>query len=238
MRSMINEAKLTKRYNTGDYEFEEYTLGAVVDEKESGAEVLSELKAQINDAFVGKTAETKTETKTEKKSGKKDKKEEKKNATSKTSSTDDENTDDEDSSNEDDSVDGESNQDDETTDGEDGNDSDDSSDDAEDDGDGEEDAPASKGKSGKGGKTEEGKGGKKFKKKPQNYNRGIEQHKEIFSGVLRSVSPDWKKSDDLKAKAKKASESMEGVSFLDEAGEVLPAFKDSVKKLMALKKSK
>lgn len=243
MRSMINEAKLTKRYNTGDYEFEEYTLGAVVDEKESGAEVLTELKAQINNAFVG---EAKPETKAEKKSAKTEKKEEKKNGkstNSKTSTANNKASDDEDSSDEDSGDADESDSDDETTDGEDSDGDDNSSDDSED-GDDEDsgstkDTKASKGKSAKSGQAEEGKSGKsKFKKKPQSYNRGIEQHKEIFSGVLRSVSPDWKKSDELKVKAKKASESLENEPFLDEAGEVLESFKAMVRNHMKVKSKK
>lgn len=80
------------------------------------------------------------------------------------------------------------------------------------------------------------KGGKKFKKKPQSYSRASEQHKEIFSSVVKSIAPEWKKSDDLKKKAKDASQSMEGKDFLDDSGEVLSEFKDAVKKLLTGKK--
>ena len=51
----VTEAKFTRRFNTGDYEHEEYTLTAQVEGKESGAEVLSALKAEVNDAFIGET---------------------------------------------------------------------------------------------------------------------------------------------------------------------------------------
>ena len=236
MKSMINEAKLTKRYNTGEYEFEEYSLGAVVDERESGVQVLKELKLQINEAFTGEKsteAAAEPETKTEKKADKKAKKEKKKDA--KPSDSDDDadgsESESEDASNDDD----ESVADDEASDDAASDDSDGESDDSSED-ESEEDAkPAKKGK-GKEEPAAKEKGKGKFKKKPQVYNRGIEQHKEIFSGLLRSVSPDWKKSDKTKALAKNTSAEMEGENFLDENGEVLAEFKAAVVKHMKSKK--
>lgn len=210
MRSCINEAKITKRYNTGDYEFEEYTLGAIVDEKESGAEVLQELKKQINEAFTGSVSTEKP-----KQDKKESKKEEKKNATAKTSNVDDGSDDDEDAAIEVPANDDEGTEDDEAAVNEDNDGGDDSSDDAED----EEAEEVAK-------PVKEKKGG--HKKKPQNYNRSIEQHKEIFSGILKSVAPEWKKTDASKAKAKSASESMEGLPFLDDEGNVLESFKTKV----------
>ena len=240
MRSMVTEAKYTKRYNTGEFEFEELTLGAVVDEKDSGADVLKELKKQIHEAFTGEAAAEEP-----KPSAKKaDKKEEKKNGKAKPDSSNDEDADDESSEEETSGDDGESDQDDETTDSEDGNDSDDSSDESESDDsedgeedDGEEDSKSSKSGSSKSGKSSTEKAGKKkFVKKPQAYDRGIEQHKEIFSKLVGSVAPDWKKSDASKALAKKTSEALEGTPFLDENGEVVAEFKAEVKKRMAAKK--
>lgn len=76
---------------------------------------------------------------------------------------------------------------------------------------------------------------KKFKKTPQKYQRDNDAHKDIFGGLLKAVAPDWKKSDEGKAKAKKASMKMEGKEFLNEDGEVLPAFKAEVKKLLGKK---
>lgn len=234
----VVDAKFTRRFVIADYEHEEYTLSAQVEGKETGAQVLTALKEEVLAAYSGEEKETKPA-----KAAKETK--EKKNGTKpKTSPVDDENTDDEDSTDEDAGTDGEGDQDDEAADGEDGDDGDDSSDDSEgDEGeDGEDDeakAPV-KGKAasaGKGSKAAEKEAPKKaFRKKPQSYNRGIEQHKEIFSGLLRTVAPDWKKSDATKAKAKKASEVMEGKEFLDENGEVLATFKAEVKKLMAVKK--
>ena len=72
----------------------------------------------------------------------------------------------------------------------------------------------------------------KFKKKPQTYLRSNETHKEIFSNVLKTVAPDWKKTTESKAKAKAASQKLEGEEFLDENGEVLATFKAAVKKAM------
>ena len=233
MKSVVNDAKFTKRFVTGDYQFEEYTLGAVVDERESGVQVLRELKLQVNEAFSagsGAAAADAAEEQEEKPATKKGKK----NAKSKTSASDDKANDDEDSSSEDAESDGESDQDDDAADASDGDDGDDSSDDSSaDDADGddaEEDAEEDAKKAAK------AKGPKKFKAKPQVYSRSIEQHKELFSGVLRSVMPDWKKSEKTKALAKEASAAMDGEDFLDAEGNVVPEFEAQVKKLMKVKK--
>lgn len=219
MKSMINEAKVTKRFNLGDYQHEEYTLGAIVDEKDSGAEVLAELKKQILEAYSGEVSSEEEQPK---------KKEEKKNGKPKASPVASEDDSDEDVSEEDAGDDGESSENDEAADGEadDNNDSD-----AEDsDSDSDESDDAEKPKASQKGSKKDGK--KKFRTKAQTYNRSIEQHKEIFSGVLRSVSPDWKKSDKTKALAKKASTELEGENFLDENGEVVESFKSQVAKIM------
>ena len=236
----IYEAKYTRRFKTGEYEYEDFTLTATV-ESESGVEALTTMKGEVLEAFTGDaTTETKPAKGGKAKPAKKGKKNAKPNDDDETDNSDDEDIDDADSESEDAGVDGEGDSDDEATDDEDGDDSDDSSDDDED----AAEAPvsgkkssgkkavAAKGKStGKSFEKETAK--KTFRKKPQNYNRTIEQHKEIFSGVLRSVAPDWKKNEASKKKAKLASEKMEGVEFLDENGEVVPAFKVAVKKLMA-----
>lgn len=73
------------------------------------------------------------------------------------------------------------------------------------------------------------------KKKPQVYDRESDTHKEIFSTVLKGVSPNWKKDAKLKAKAKSASVKLEGADFLDAEGEVLASFKQSVKKHLGSK---
>lgn len=126
-------------------------------------------------------------------------------------------------------------------------DTEDEDDDA-DDGDEEEKQPGKKGKKpnkkspqstagAKAGKAKSApaKGKKTFKKKPQSYARDNDTHKEIFSGVLKAVKADWKKSAALKKRAKDASVKLEGKDFLDAEGEVLTSFKQSVKKLMAAK---
>lgn len=77
---------------------------------------------------------------------------------------------------------------------------------------------------------------KASKKKAQTYSRSSEQHKEILSTVLKAVAPDWKKTEEGKANAKKTSMEMEGEEFLDENGEVLESFKSQVKKMMSKKK--
>lgn len=229
MKSVVTEARLVKRYSTGDYEFEQYELNATVDGKESGAEVLAELKKQINDAFAGnakKTEEPKT------------KKGKKANGKGKSSTVSDEDESDDDSAEEADDDEVESSDDDEAADDEDGDSSDDSSEDSEEDDESEsedeEDEPKpAKGKGNKGGKV-----GSKTKPKAQNYNREVEEHKSLFSSILRSVAPQWNKSDESKAKAKKVSAAMNGKPFLDADGEVLDSFTSEVKKLMSPKKAK
>lgn len=79
-------------------------------------------------------------------------------------------------------------------------------------------------------------GKKKFKSKAQSYARDNDTHKEIFSGVLKAVAPQWKKDAASKKRAKDASVKLEGSDFLDAEGEVLASFKQSVKKHMSVKK--
>ena len=81
----------------------------------------------------------------------------------------------------------------------------------------------------------ETKSAKKLKTKAQPYVRIDSTHKELFSGLLKSVAPDWKKSDKSKAKGKEISKKMDGKDFLDADGEVLKEFKAEVKKLWAKK---
>lgn len=248
MKSHINEARFTKRIPTDTYAYEEYSLGAVVDATESGDDVLIEMRRQVSAAFAADLVEATERKEKPKKADKKTaKKEEKKDGKSKSKASaavDEEEvgaTDEEDDTDND----AESLADDETADDNTEDDSDDSSDDSEDSEDGEdsdveeEETKPAKGKTGsssKGDKSDkEEKGKKGFKKKPQVYTRGIDQHREIFSRVLRSVSPTWKESDVLKARAKKVSEALEGEKFLDENGEVLPEFKAEVKKRMTAK---
>ena len=224
----ITEAKLTKRFKTGEYEHEEYALSADVESK-SGAAALQYLREQILEAFSGEVTSTKEEKpKAAKKAAKK---EEKKNA-KQANPVNDEESDDEATSSEDSGDADEGAENDEATDSKDRDDSDDSADDGEsDEADSEEAKPAKSSKASSSKPSAE-KGKKSFKKKPQAYDRSIEQHKDIFSGVVRSVSPDWKKSDELKARAKKSSEEMEGENFLDENGEVYPTFRTMVARLM------
>lgn len=77
---------------------------------------------------------------------------------------------------------------------------------------------------------------KSFKPKPQVYDRENDTHKEIFSGLLKSLSPNWKKDSKLKIQAKNASVKLEGEEFLDHEGEVLEAFKGSVREFLGAKK--
>ncbi len=220
------EVTYTRRFKTGDYEHEEYTVNARVEEGEAAGDALIDAKSEVIKAF---TSEAKPTEQPAVKPAKQPKgKKEKKNARdNEASSSDNEDANNEDSELENPSNDVEGAEDDEAADDSDSDNNDDSSDDSEesvDEAASEPEAPP---------KKEKASGGKKgFKKKPQAYNRSIEQHKEIFSGVLKSVNPDWKKSEASKLKAKQVSQQMESNAFLDENGEVLPEFTAKVKKLM------
>lgn len=242
----IVSAKFERKFNLGDYEYKILGLEARVDEGDKGAEVLSALEEDVVAAFTGNPAQQ-TEVVQPAKPGRKrkPKKGEEENAEptdGEASASDNEDAHDQDSESENAGNDGESDQDDESSDGEDRDDSDDSSDSGEegegdsgDEGGGEPEA-SPKGKGKKGSKKDGG--GKKsgFRKKPQAYDRSVEQHKEIFSGILKSVNPDWKKTEASKLKAKSVSEKMAGKNFLNDDGEVLPEFTAEVKKLLAAKK--
>jgi hypothetical protein len=74
---------------------------------------------------------------------------------------------------------------------------------------------------------------KKFKPKTQAYDRENETHKKIFTEILKEVAPDWKKTAESKAQAKRVSIVMVGEEFLDDIGEVISSFKKQVKELMS-----
>lgn len=234
----VNEIKVTKRITTGEYQFEEVTV-CLESGYESDVDVVNCIAQTKKEIVDGLAKEIK-----EKKEGK--------NANSKTNTSKVNGKDGKDSSKKNEGSDDEGAEDDETSKSEASDDdngesegSESGEESGEDEG-SEETEETTKGKSGKGkgeskGKADsketsagkdQGKEGRKFKKKPQHYDRSIEQHKEIFSGVLRSVAPDWKKSEESKKKAKKVSEAVEGEPFLDENGEVLADFKAKVKKQM------
>lgn len=222
------EAKFSQRFKTGEYEFAEYSVTVDLEEGESIIEALQSLSSDVGLAHSGDAPPTKV-----KKARKKPKQEEENDE----SASDDESAENSDSDSESESDEG--SEDGDATDADSSDDGDDSSgesEDGDDDGEADEGSPRSKKtKSGKG--KAEGKGSKKvFKKKPQKYARSLEAHKEIFSSILKEVSPKWKSTDASKALAKSVSQKMEGKDFLDENGEVVSEFKAAVKKLMAAKK--
>lgn len=186
-------AKFVRKYNVGQYESEEYTLEANIDEGENAIDVLKALKAEVAAAHAGEEAPEKEE---EKPAAKKAK------AKKEAPPVEEDDSDDDDSDDDDDK----------------------------------EEEPVEKKSKLAPVKSPAAPTKKGFKKKPQSYNRDNEQHKEIFSTLLKEVAPEWKKSDAGKAKAKTSSVKMVGKDFLDSSGEVLSSFKAEVKKLMAAKK--
>jgi cobalamin biosynthesis protein CobT len=226
MKSVITEAKVTVRINTGDFNYEEGTLAANVQSGEDGVKVLRELKLQINEGLGAKgTVEEENEELTKKKAGKNGKP----SKQSKSNTINDEDESEEDTSEDDSGADDESDEDNETSDSEDSDDVDSDADESDED-EVEEEKPAKKGSS-------SSKGGKKTRQKgPEEYNRDLEQHKEVFGGIVRSINPDYRKSDKLKALVKTISTELEGEPFLDENGEVLSSFSKEVAKRMKGKK--
>jgi len=153
-----NTVTYTRRYNTGNFEFEEYTLQATVEENEVTANVIAQLQADVEVAKTRVAAVAPTKSAAKKKKPVVTVEEE------------------------------------------------------------EEVLPVA-------AKAEKK---KKFKSKPQVYQRTNDTHKEIFSGVLTKVFPTWKTDAKTRSEAKKVSKAMEGIEFLDEAGTVLPKFEEKL----------
>lgn len=230
----LTDAKFVKRIKTGEYEHEEYVLGANLDDGDNGSEALLSMKGEVEAAIAGESSSASGQAapgkKKKPKAGKKPAKQEDEDE----SASDDESAEDPNEDSDDEGA--ESGEDGDGADADDSSDGDDS--DAEEDADGEaeeDEKPAKKGS--KGSKpAAESKGKKGFKKKPQKYARSLEAHKEIFSAILKEVAPNWKKTDASKALAKSVSQKLEGKDFLDDNGEVASDFKALVKKHMASKK--
>lgn len=215
--SKVTEAKYTHRYNLGEYNYEEYTLTAVAEDRDTGSGLLLELKEEVNKAHAGEATEAETKTEKKDKTTK-----EKKNGKRKSTDSDDETESKEAAEDDASESDDEGDSDNEASDGEAGDDANDSTEEGEAEGDEQEEEEQPKKVAGKKG----------FKKKPQHYDRKVEAHKEKLSGLLKSVSPNWNKTDAGKAAAKSASKELEGEPFLDENGEILDSFKSKLKKLM------
>jgi hypothetical protein len=194
------EVKYNRRYKTGDYEHEDFTVTAVLDKGDDVVATFGELRADIAKAFAAEVGEPEAEevpaATAPGKKNKKAKEEEPEEVEEEDPEETPEDPEEEESEEE------ETEEEEEETE--------------------EEEAPPAK-------------TGKKFKKKPQVYNRASEAHKEIFSKMLAGISPGWNKKEDVKARAGKASKDMEGQEFLDEEGNVLDSFSNSVKKLMKKK---
>ncbi len=208
----VSEVKFARKFNEGNYESKDYSITAVLDEDDVVAEVFKELDKEITAAHSGETTEGEEENANEGNTtrglGKTARKD------PKDDSGEDENEKEEES-------------------GEEVGKGTDELEEMENEA--EEETPKKPVKPAAAKPAAE-KAGKKFKVKAQVYQRGNDAHKEIFSGILKEVAPNWKKDDKSKAKAKTASTELEGEDFLDAEGEVLATFKQSVKKFMGAKK--
>jgi hypothetical protein len=218
----VTEAKFTRRYNVGQYEHEEFTVTAMLDDKDDVVETLTILKTDVEAAHKGEGSSSlsdergqdKDETNEETNSGKAGKKSSKsatmtrgkgsKATTTETESeTQDETSDEDDGEDQEDGDDGE-----ETIDDEEGNE--------------EEEKKSSK-------KATQSPGKKSLKKKGSPYSRSNETHKSLLAKEFRKHFPDWKENAKREAKAKKFSRDMDGKDFLDGEGEIVPEFVKALK---------
>lgn len=219
----VTEAKFTRRYNVGQYEHEEFTVTAMLDDKDDVVETLTILKADVESAHKGEAsadssqepgreeAETSEETKPAK-AGKKSNpkstttrgKESKATTTETESEIQDETSDEDDGEDQEAGDDGEE----ETIDDEEGNEE-------------EEEKPSKK--------ATQSPGKKPLKKKGSPYSRSNETHKSLLAKEFRKHFPDWKENAKREAKAKKFSRDSDGKDFLDGEGNIIPEFVKALK---------
>lgn len=224
----MRKVNFTRRYTTDvSYEYEEYTVSTEVEDGDDIRSVMAALKADVEAAHLGESsstddAGTDEEELPEEESDKKPSKKSKRSRTTTRGKESEEAEDGTDPEEETEETDDDTGSETETE--------DDAGEEAE------EEAPPKKSakKSGSTGssKADASPPKKAFKKKPQVYQRANETHKDLFGTVLRKVAPNWKKSFESKAHAKKVSKNLEGVEFLDENGKVLASFEADVKKQM------
>ncbi len=218
----ITEVKFGRKFNTGNYESEEYVVTALVDEDESVSNVFTTLKQEVEAAHSGQ--QITTTDKAEEDEVDEDPVASKSTKAKSKSAKGDDSADAEE-------IGGEEEEEDEAEVEE--------ADEEEAGNDESEDEEKSKKQSKKSAPSTDGsqagKAKTKFKKKPQVYQRANETHKEIFSTVLKAVAPNWKKDEKSKVKAKNASTKLEGEEFLDEDGNVMDSFKKAIKKHMGVK---
>ena len=221
----ITEAKYTRRFTTGQYEFEEHTLScsAGEDENPKGSDLLLELKHEVMQAFAGESIPDKVEKKERKKNGKSNNT---KNSDEDGKDPGEQNPGDDVKSDKDNEASG-----DEASDDNNSNSEPDESPKSEESSVGKEDS-GKKAKSSKKSSGDEEKPKKTFKRVPQTYDRSIEQHKDIFGRAYTAIVPNWRESEASKKKAKQISENLEGEPFLDENGEVIDSFKARIRKFL------
>jgi hypothetical protein len=211
----VNEVKYARKFNTGNYESEEYSVTATVEDGENANEVFAKLKEEVIAARTGQTtgttamsADSAEEVEEQEVVVEEEQVEEQDEEVVEEESEEVEEETAEEEVEEDESEEEEV----------------------------EEEVPVKAAKGKKAAAT--GKGKKTFKPKTQTYSRKNETHKEIFSKVLSAVAPDWRKSKEAKDHARKVSEKMDGTDFLDEDGNVFPSFKELVRKAMTPKGKK
>lgn len=224
----VSEVKYARKFNTGNYESEEYSVTAIVEEDDSATAVFQKLKQEVTAAHSGEQSgeaneeETATEDQPTRRRGSKKGKGSNSDKGETENETEEEKTED---------VEGEE----EESETEAGNETEDDSQEESDD----EETTSKRSKKltrSTDGADTGGKVKKNFKKKAQVYQRTNPSHKDIFSTVLKEVAPLWKKDEKSKTKGKLASQKLEGSEFLDDNGKVLASFKQDVKKHMGVKK--
>ena len=197
----VTEVKYSKRFNLGNYEHEEFTVTAIVEEDADVKESLNEIKDVVNATQAGaEISENSVEKedvkpKTAKGRGVKNPKKSQEPTTEGEEDEEEENNEEED----DQKV---------------------ESEDSEEDAEVEEDEEEPKGKKAKGSN---GTSGKRTKSRATSYSRVDDLHKKIVGDFLNEEVPGWNKK--YKENALLASKKMNGKDFLDADGEVIESFK-------------
>lgn len=230
---MTGEIKYTKRFNLGNYEHEEFSITAPVDEGAIIYEEFQSLKGIVQAAHEGdpeaaeavsKGGDDEEENTPAATTGKK-KKAKKAAKPAEDEEDEDEETEDEEENDEDDS------------------DDDDDTEDEEDPEEEEEKARASaaaakkaaaKAKAGKAAPAS----GKSKRSKETSYSRANDIHKKLFTETVKGFYPKQFKTEAGKDAAKKASLKLDGTPFLDSNGKVCDEFIGSLRKALSPAKKK
>lgn len=210
----VTEVKYSKKCNLGNYESEEYSVTAALDEGciTSAAEALMQLKAMVASVQSNEPQEEKVEPTPDRSKDKAPKKAPKIEETEDVIEAQ------------------EPDENDEVVDNSSDSDSDDDVEAIVKELEEEElDTPPPKKKSKKAAKETDEEPKKKVRKKNEPYDRGSAIHRKLFGDSLTAYDKNWNGSPKSKAAGTETSKALEGVEFLDAEGKVIPSFIKSLR---------